>query len=735
MGLDIGTMFLVKAEEDELVGGTGFTVERNVFLQAATTDDTEETLKENHWAYAKHGDEYYILGEDALKLKNLLTVGSKKGADDIVMTKVGDLRRPMQRGILNTSEEKLSVAIIQKIISNLVGKPSEKDEVLCYCAPGDPVDSNLSVMFHKGILTKFLSGLGYHVECIPEALAIIFSECPSVEDDSVEGGKADFSGISFSFGAGMCNICFAYKKLPLIAFSVARCIPAGNKVITTNGFTNIEDILVGDSILTKKGTWSKVINTSKKHCGHPINNFGTIYKFTALGQCKFSTTDDHLIFVQRDSEWGWRRADSIQIGDKVQQPWPQTNNIDHVIGWTDERTGEYHKKQLFSDDFYVLGRYLGDGSIFQNSHIDRGIRICCNISDQTVEELSRLMQKSFYREPEVVLREDDNVIELKLHDSGLAKWFRTNSYNSLGEKILPWDVTTLKENYLRFLIAGIIDSDGYVDPSKNRISIEITSPYVAQASYLILLKLGLKPSITWRDRSAESHLYKDKEIRSTKESYVIQCSGFRCMSFIKWLGDRKIFFDKTDNEGMTVATITEIEKITGTQEFVYDLGVEDDSHSFCLAGCVVHNCGDWIDQEAAKVAGVDQAAITRYKETNFDLDNVDYSNMKDAALDIFYASMIEHALDNFSRKFNQLDRESQTMAPLEIVVAGGTASVPGFLSKFKAVLDEKELPFNIKSVRMAEEPLYTVASGCLAKAISVENKRSKETPEKPKKDK
>lgn len=359
IGLDIGTMFLVKAEEDELVGSTGFTSERNVFLQAATADDTEDTLKENHWTYAKHGDSFYILGEDALKLKNLLTVGSRSEGNNIVMTKVGELRRPMQHGVLNTSEERLSIAIIQKIIANLVGKPSQPGEVLCYCAPGDPVDSDFSIVFHKGILTKFLSSLGYTVECIPEALAIIFSECPKVEDDSVEGGEAAYSGISFSFGAGMCNICLAYKKLPLIAFSVARS-------------------------------------------------------------------------------------------------------------------------------------------------------------------------------------------------------------------------------------------------------------------------------------------------------------------------------------------------------------------------------GDWIDTEAAKVAGVDVSTITNYKEKKFNLNNVDYSNMRDASLDIFYSSMIEHALENFANKFNQLDRDDQVTKPLEIVIAGGTASVPGFVDRFKTILSEKELPFKVKSVRLAKEPLYSVANGCLAKAISVENKKLKE---------
>jgi len=72
--LDVGTMFCVKGELDVVTEEPAFSVERNCFLQAAATDDTEETLKENNWTYAKHENDYYILGEDAIKLKNLLTV-------------------------------------------------------------------------------------------------------------------------------------------------------------------------------------------------------------------------------------------------------------------------------------------------------------------------------------------------------------------------------------------------------------------------------------------------------------------------------------------------------------------------------------------------------------------------------------------------------------------------------------------------------------------------------------
>lgn len=354
IGIDVGTMFLVKSEIDEVVGGSAFIVERNVFLKAASTDDTEETLKENNWSYAKYENGYYILGEDAIKLKNLLTVKTNDENKSIVLTKVSELRRPMKDGILNTGEEKLAVAIIQKLIGNLVGKSKKSGENLCFCAPGDPVDSNLSVVFHKTMITSFLKSLGYSVECIPEALAIIYSERPVAEDANEEGGIAPFSGIAFSFGAGMCNVCFAYKKMPLINFSIAKS-------------------------------------------------------------------------------------------------------------------------------------------------------------------------------------------------------------------------------------------------------------------------------------------------------------------------------------------------------------------------------GDWIDQEAAKVAGVDTSVITRFKEKNLDLNNVDMSDMKQAALDIFYQTMIEHSLNHFADKFNQLDNHIDS--PLEIVVAGGTASVPGFIDKFKTVLSSLELPFKVKSVKMAEQPLYAVANGCLVKAMASEKKK------------
>jgi len=718
VSIDPGTMWIVKGEIDSIDDSVSFERERNVFAEVRDTlENPEEILKDNEYSYLKYKNHFYVIGEDVFKVHEIESLFKKSGASSYF----SDVRRPMKDGLINTAEEKMSIAIIQEIIRKIVGRPSKKDEVLCFCAPGDPINSDSNVLFHKTILANFIKSLGYRPEHINEALAIIFSECPIAEDPNEPEGIAKFSGIAFSFGAGACNVALSWKQLPLLSFSVRHCIPAGNKVITLDGFKSIENILSSDFVLTRKGEWAKVINVNKKLSGDKI------YTFTALGQCKFSTTEDHKILINRDSGWEWIRADDVKIGDKVQQPWPVYHDKKHSISWTNEKTGEYENKYIYSKGCYVLGRFLGDGSIFKDSKSDRGIEICCNILDTSANYLSSCMSSVFERTPEIVRREEENVLEIKIHDSGLGKWFRKNTYSN-NHKVVPWNISDFRENNLRFIMAGIIDGDGYASEEKLIINIEITSPSVAQFSYLALSKLGLKPSIAWRDRSNESHFYNGKEICPTKESFIIQCAGSRCEDFIQWMKNKKLFFDKTEIDGCTVAKITDIHIRENEQNEVYDITVDDESHSFCLAGCVVHNCGDWIDEEAAKIAGCDVATITKFKEKHLDLSDVNESNLKESALSIYYGAMIENAVKLFASKFEALDEKIDT--PLEIVVAGGTASISGFVTKFKKVLENMELPFNIKNVRLAKNPLYAVCNGCLVKAISVESKLEKTKQEK-----
>ena len=133
--------------------------------------------------------------------------------------------------------------------------------------------------------------------------------------------------------------------------------------------------------------------------------------------------------------------------------------------------------------------------------------------------------------------------------------------------------------------------------------------------------------------------------------------------------------------------------------------------------------GDYIDQQVAILSGKQPSTITKIKENQLDFNNIDYSDMAIAGLDIHYSDLLKNILKNFSNKFSESGKSYEH--PVEIIVSGGTARPNGFDIKFKEILNEMDLPFEVKGVRMAEDLMNSVAKGCLVKAMQIEKKKQK----------
>jgi len=56
-------------------------------------------------------------------------------------------------------------------------------------------------------------------------------------------------------------------------------------------------------------------------------------------------------------------------------------------------------------------------------------------------------------------------------------------------------------------------------------------------------------------------------------------------------------------------------------------------------------------------------------------------------------------------------------SPVEFVVCGGTSLIKGFIGVFEQELRNIELQIDIAKVRLARDPLKTVALGCMQSAI------------------
>ncbi|MFB6298517.1 MAG: hypothetical protein ABEH56_08370, partial [Salinirussus sp.] len=173
-----------------------FVQQRNSFVEIDYSDMADQMLSRSDVLHIRKDDQVYIVGDDALNFANIFNE---------------ETRRPMQAGLLSSSEQS-AIPMIKLITEQVVGEPQYPDELLFFSVPADPVDAEMSTLYHQKTIESLLDDMGYSPEPINEGMAVIYSELADRE----------FTGLGISFGAGMTNICLAYYAVPVMKFSIAR---------------------------------------------------------------------------------------------------------------------------------------------------------------------------------------------------------------------------------------------------------------------------------------------------------------------------------------------------------------------------------------------------------------------------------------------------------------------------------------------------------------------------------
>jgi len=201
IGVDIGTAFLIKAEE--VKGNIKYTEFRDAFYKMKPASPIAAKMMEKGLAnmayYREQDGTYVVVGADAI---------SK------AVERNDSVKRPLYRGVLSPREPDARI-VLKFILSRLVGVPTTPDNTLVYCVPAEPVDQtdeNFNTGYHEDVLRKDLAELGWNAKAINEAEAIGYSELDNNE----------YTGISLSFGAGMVNVCVMSSGEVVLKFSTTK---------------------------------------------------------------------------------------------------------------------------------------------------------------------------------------------------------------------------------------------------------------------------------------------------------------------------------------------------------------------------------------------------------------------------------------------------------------------------------------------------------------------------------
>ena len=191
LGTDVGTMNLVCARSDL----DQIKMTRNVFLSVDKELINLSQLSKISYVEAEDG-QIYIIGTDAFEFANLFGK---------------EVSRPMEKGLISPKEIS-AIDVLSLMIKDLIGDIKDKDVYCSYSIPAEAIDESRSVTYHENVFARIFNKLGINYKSVNEAMAIVYSECAA----------ENFSGIAISFGAGMSNVCIAYKGIEAHKFSTAR---------------------------------------------------------------------------------------------------------------------------------------------------------------------------------------------------------------------------------------------------------------------------------------------------------------------------------------------------------------------------------------------------------------------------------------------------------------------------------------------------------------------------------
>ena len=284
---------------------------------------------------------------------------------------------------------------------------------------------------------------------------------------------------------------------------VDQCFTPETLVYTINGPKAIEDIAIGEKVLTSNGLYANVnlpvrheysgemLEIQSKHAIYPIKVTGEHQIMALKEQTKglnFSTICDRLDknIIKTD----FYEAKDLQIDDFLVFPKP---------------TYELDIQNISEDDCYMYGILLGDGYIsksvagvslnnttkndiitFVTSYLqDRGIKVNSYIDDETTKSVC---------------------LKWSIANPGF-KFLQSQLYDNNKIKRFDPQFLHLPLNKIKQIIKGLIKTNGCI--GEKEISMEITSYSIIEALRYMLLRLGALSSGNKRNHVDDVSTYKN----------------------------------------------------------------------------------------------------------------------------------------------------------------------------------------------------------------------------------
>jgi ribonucleoside-diphosphate reductase alpha chain len=429
---------------------------------------------------------------------------------------------------------------------------------------------------------------------------------------------------------------------------MSSCFVAGTPVLTTNrGPVPIEEVSIGDTVITHTGSVKSVLQTHK----NPLNERSLfdikVYKtpgFKVTGNHRFwSITKEQLNWKEKPQ---WNSIEQLRVGDWISIPKSNTKTSYQIIDMYDvlkDEKGlahwtysfEFDKNKMrrnthFTSDYrpngitlngswferyitvdekfaWFIGSWYGDGSIMfgrGSGKADRvsthkGIAFAQNPNNTDfIEEIISIGEKYLGVTACVSKSKKQNCLSISFNNSAIGNAFNILFGRFSDGKRLWTAMYSWSREMVAALMGGIISTDGCCT-TEGSLTLSLSNQSIMNSLFQLTRSVGFDTSLTLSNYQREEHYKKFARMNIPWIPEIIRWVK-------KYYDDSRL--DKKERSNTTLEIDGNIflrlnfkTKVTeDLPSYVYTLGIEDD-HSYSVQGLIAENCflleakGDSVD--------------------------------------------------------------------------------------------------------------------------------------------
>jgi len=393
----------------------------------------------------------------------------------------------------------------------------------------------------------------------------------------------------------------------------AHCVSGKTEVYLPGGMPIlVKDLTPGDLIVNGNGGVSEVKKVLKKKNNQELLSISVVGASSDL-----VVTPDHQLFMRGavtppDRRRGvWVQAGEVSVGDRIGFPYRQIKNRIKKIDLSAYQTPGYEDRtyipQNLLADFNLgklAGWYLSEGTVIKTQKFNKIGSVVFSVHQKETEELRDLIKKI---DPQlsvsVKFRSDSMSAQVIIYNVAISRWLHDTFGSLCYKKTIPEKIWNFPPDFVRGVVHGCVLGDG---STKDVKSIRITTTSPALATQLRRVCVALRYGHT----SIQVSRNKTRYGIPTRDQYVVLLHGPANYKLRREMGLEKKYTDQRNEYRMkrsaninlgahswrrwTYHYWSKIKSIKPAthEEYVYDIVLGKEPHSFLTHAGVVHNCSE-----------------------------------------------------------------------------------------------------------------------------------------------